>query len=223
MHQERCQQNFDLQQHIKALQLAVAKLQSLYGGLQPLELLRYRHEQGVIIMTFGEKLQLLRKQKGLSQEQLALQLTVSRQSISKWELDSSLPDTENIVQLSSIFNVSTDYLLKESEENECAIPPAVQPPTQNRRVKLLPTIMMLLGGGGVILFWILSSVFPAVTSYSDASPNGDNATTIVKHGLSAFLDIHNVEPLFLVCCITFIIGAILLCCNIIKNKGKRPK
>lgn len=62
-------------------------------------------------MTFGEKLKLLRKQKRLSQEQLASQLTVSRQAISKWELDNSFPNTKNIIQLSKLFDVSTDYLL----------------------------------------------------------------------------------------------------------------
>ena len=64
-------------------------------------------------MTFGEKLQLLRKQNGMSQEQLALKLDVSRQAISKWELNNSLPDTENAIQLSQLFCVSLDYLLKD--------------------------------------------------------------------------------------------------------------
>lgn len=73
-------------------------------------------------MTLGGKLQLLRKQKGMSQEQLASQLAVSRQAISKWELDSSLPDTENVIQLSKIFGVSTDYLLNHEIENDADIP-----------------------------------------------------------------------------------------------------
>lgn len=64
-------------------------------------------------MKFGEKLQKLRKQSGLSQEQLAAQLTVSRQAVSKWELDDTMPDTENVIQLSRIFGVSCDYLLRD--------------------------------------------------------------------------------------------------------------
>ena len=64
-------------------------------------------------MKFGEKLQKLRKQSGLSQEQLAARLTVSRQAVSKWELDDTMPDTENVIQLSRIFGVSCDYLLRE--------------------------------------------------------------------------------------------------------------
>jgi len=70
-----------------------------------------KRKQEALIMTFGEKLKLLRKQKRLSQEQLASQLTVSRQAISKWELDNSFPNTKNIIQLSKLFDVSTDYLL----------------------------------------------------------------------------------------------------------------
>ena len=65
-------------------------------------------------MTFGEKLKFLRKQSGLSQEQLAERLEVSRQAISKWELGSSLPDTENVIQLGRLFQVSLDYLLDDT-------------------------------------------------------------------------------------------------------------
>ena len=73
----------------------------------------------VVDMTLGVKIQFLRKQNGMSQEQLASQLTVSRQAISKWELDSCVPDTDNIVQLSKLFKVSTDYLL--NDDIECDI------------------------------------------------------------------------------------------------------
>ncbi len=66
-------------------------------------------------MTLGEKLQALRKENNMSQEQLASQINVSRQAISKWELNESLPDITNIVQLSNIFKVTTDYLLKEEQ------------------------------------------------------------------------------------------------------------
>jgi transcriptional regulator with XRE-family HTH domain len=70
----------------------------------------------------GEKIHRLRKSKGLSQEALAGQLTVSRQAVSKWELGESVPDTENVVQLSKIFGVSTDYLLNDEYESDKDIP-----------------------------------------------------------------------------------------------------
>ena len=58
----------------------------------------------------------LRKKNGWSQEELAFQLGVSRQSVSKWESGTSIPDLERIIKLSEIFHVSTDYLLKDAEE-----------------------------------------------------------------------------------------------------------
>jgi len=67
-------------------------------------------------MTLSEKIHQLRKGRGLSQEELALQLTVSRQAISKWELGESVPDTENVIQISKLFGVSTDYLLLDAHE-----------------------------------------------------------------------------------------------------------
>jgi transcriptional regulator with XRE-family HTH domain len=62
-------------------------------------------------MKLGNKIQRLRKEKGMSQEQLAAHVNVSRQAISKWELGESVPDPDNIVLLSKLFRVSTDYLL----------------------------------------------------------------------------------------------------------------
>ncbi|MDR2568865.1 MAG: helix-turn-helix domain-containing protein [Oscillospiraceae bacterium] len=66
----------------------------------------------------GKKIQQLRRDNGLSQEELASKLTISRQAISKWELGESMPDTENVVQLSKLFKVTTDYLLNDEYEFE---------------------------------------------------------------------------------------------------------
>ena len=66
-------------------------------------------------MKLNEKLLQLRKERGLSQQQLAEQLDVSRQSVSKWELNESIPDIQNIVAMSELFHVSTDYLLKDAK------------------------------------------------------------------------------------------------------------
>ena len=62
-------------------------------------------------MTFGEKLHRLRRERGLSQEALAAELGVSRQAVSRWELGEVVPDTANVLAVSRIFGVSTDYLL----------------------------------------------------------------------------------------------------------------
>ena len=70
-------------------------------------------------MSFGEKLQQLRKEKGLSQEDLAHQLNVSRQAVSKWESQNGYPEIEKMILISDLFQVSLDYLMKEDyEEHE---------------------------------------------------------------------------------------------------------
>lgn len=63
-------------------------------------------------MTLGQKIQQLRKRDGLSQENLAEQLAVTRQTISKWELDQSTPDLDLLTRLADLFGVSTDYLIR---------------------------------------------------------------------------------------------------------------
>ena len=64
-------------------------------------------------MKLAEKIMAMRKQRGWSQEELAQQLSVSRQSVSKWESGASIPDLDRIVKMSALFGVSTDYLLKD--------------------------------------------------------------------------------------------------------------
>lgn len=72
-------------------------------------------------MIFSEKLLTLRKAKGITQEQLAEKLDVSRQSVSKWESGQSVPELEKIAALSAFFDVSTDYLLKSSEIDDLSV------------------------------------------------------------------------------------------------------
>ena len=64
-------------------------------------------------MLLADKIVTLRKRAGWSQEELAAQLGVSRQSVSKWEGAQSVPDMQKVVQMSRLFGVTTDYLLKE--------------------------------------------------------------------------------------------------------------
>ena len=62
-------------------------------------------------MRLGQKIADLRKKNNLSQEGLAEKMNVSRQAVSKWESEQSIPDIEKIVNLSKLFGVTTDYLL----------------------------------------------------------------------------------------------------------------
>ena len=72
-------------------------------------------------MTFGEKLSKERKANNYTQEQLADILGVSRQTVSKWELDVAYPETEKLIKLGELFHCSMDYLLKETVEEKDGI------------------------------------------------------------------------------------------------------
>lgn len=69
-------------------------------------------------MTLGNKLSRLRKENNYTQEQLADMLGVSRQAISKWESDTTYPETEKLIRMSELFGCSLDYLLKDKAETD---------------------------------------------------------------------------------------------------------
>ncbi len=71
-------------------------------------------------MNFSEKLKLLRKNKGYTQEELAERLHVSRNAVAKWEAGGAYPDINNLIQISNMMNVTIDYLVR---EQECAVSP----------------------------------------------------------------------------------------------------
>ena len=72
-------------------------------------------------MNFAEKLQFIRKNHGYTQEELADKLDCSRQAVAKWEAGAGLPDIDNLIRISSIFNVTIDYLVK---DNTCEVRPS---------------------------------------------------------------------------------------------------
>ena len=73
-------------------------------------------------MEFNNRLYQLRKQKGLSQEELASRLNVSRQTVSKWEVGDSTPDMEKLAAMSELFDVSLDQLVLGKEAPQGEIP-----------------------------------------------------------------------------------------------------
>lgn len=100
------------------LQPSVDTFPSTVGGVQPEKIISLLRKRGNI-MILADKIMCLRKQRGWSQEELANKVGVSRQSVSKWESEQAVPEMDKIVVLSEIFNVSTDYLLKEDMKEDC--------------------------------------------------------------------------------------------------------
>ena len=105
-------------------------------------------------MTFGEKLQSLRQRAGMSQDQLAERLEVSRQAVSRWERDETMPETDKVVALADIFGVTTDCLLRpqpESSEAETEKPPRGQKDRVERFLAFVKRKWYLLGW--VLIVW----------------------------------------------------------------------
>ncbi len=78
-------------------------------------------------MNLGEKLAALRKQKGLTQSELAEKINVSRQAISRWEVGLSVPSTDNLIFLSRLYDLPIDSLLQEQAQSSNAEPEKLPP------------------------------------------------------------------------------------------------
>jgi len=101
-------------------------------------------------MNIADRIQSLRKIKGISQEELADQIGVTRQAVSKWESEQSIPDMEKVILLSDYFEVTTDYLLK-----------GIESPKENKKAKnigaifnIVATTLTLIGAVIAIFLWI---------------------------------------------------------------------
>ena len=109
-------------------------------------------------MKFEEKLMDLRKKAGMSQEELADRLGVSRQAVSRWELGSTLPDAPNLLKLSDLFGVSIDWLLRDAYEAEDDLPPVKEVPREmtakaqkSRKLYLIATIAFVIAAASFLI------------------------------------------------------------------------
>lgn len=116
-------------------------------------------------MTLGKRIAQLRMQRGISQIELAEQLAVSRQAISKWETDGSVPELEKLIQLSEIFDVTLDELIKgEGAQTPPPAPapepipqPVPEPKAASNTQQIIGVILLCFGG----LAWLLLTVMGA--------------------------------------------------------------
>ncbi len=121
-------------------------------------------------MEIGNKLSQLRKLAGMTQEEFAEKLSVSRQTISKWEKGNTLPDLESIVRVCRIFHVSLDDLLMEGEINakkhddQITLDDLVKMNLHNRKMALL-----LIGGLLFMVIGILNFVYVRALESTTAS------------------------------------------------------
>ncbi len=98
-------------------------------------------------MNISDRIQSLRKARGITQEQLADAVGVSRQAVSKWEAEQSVPDLERIVAMAEYFDVTTDYLLRGIEPAPDVRAPRTSPRTMCIIATALDAAGLILGGG----------------------------------------------------------------------------
>lgn len=117
-------------------------------------------------MTTGEKILTLRRARGWSQEELAGHIGVTRQALSRWESDTAVPDTVNVVEMADLFGVSCDYLLREAWTEDRA---AVTQETPAKEHRVVAWIITSLGVVGVLATLILScALYPQQSSWDPA-------------------------------------------------------
>ena len=139
----------------------------------------------------SEKLYKLRKNSGLSQEQLAEQLKVSRQAISKWESGTAVPESEKLIIISNYFGVSVDYLLKDEEEQ---VKPVGSVTEENP--KTIAGFIICIAGILSMVIWGLLSIFSP-----KASDQISESSMITIDGNGIFL---------ILCVVAIVVGAGLL-------------
>ena len=146
----------------------------------------------------SEKLYKLRKNSGLSQEQLAEQLNVSRQAISKWESGTAVPESEKLITISNYFGVSVDYLLKDDEEDKAKATVSVM----EEKPRMIAGIIICIAGIISMVIWGLLSIFSP-----EASDQISDSSMITIDGNGIFL---------ILSVVAIIVGASLL----LKSKKK---
>ena len=118
-------------------------------------------------MSFGTKLVEQRKKYAYSQEQLSDKIGVSRQAISRWEADDTLPDANNLKKLSELFQISIDELLEnnyfqEKKANALEKEQGTEKPATSRKQSLWSKILIVSGLLGILTFYVLSTHIPAI-------------------------------------------------------------
>lgn len=127
-------------------------------------------------MSFSEKLYELRKKEGLSQEELAEKVNVSRQTISKWEMGQSSPEMEKLIVLSNIFNISLDELVGKEQPNKKESENIVNPKS-NKKHKIFKIVTIII----IIYFVMFVFKFVLLTRHEIIIDNfSENNYTIME-------------------------------------------
>ncbi len=175
-------------------------------------------------MKLSDKILSLRKQSGLSQEELAEKLNVSRQAVSRWEVGSAQPDASNVLQLSKLFGVTADYLLNDDYESDHDVPAVKNTETiANKKIKkIIALCVSIFGLIGNFVIYILSRfievMVPHIT-YENGKKWYHWNSGLTGRSYKYFIQEYNLEFLTILFWGLFLAGLIY----IIANSGKIKK
>ena len=173
-------------------------------------------------MDLGNRIQKLRRGRGLSQETLAERLGVTRQAVSKWETGESLPDVVRLAQLADLFGVSTDYLIRgvPAEDTPAApIAPAPQETpavaSRSRTPRLAQRVVgwVLAGAGalGILTIWVLSTM---IVSYRQVDVETDwnmiEVWNVPGYHFDTFVSQYHLQALLVVLAALLLAGVVVL-------------
>lgn len=171
-------------------------------------------------MEIGNKIHQLRKISGMTQEQLAEKLNVSRQTISKWESGGTMPDLESMVKIGRMFQVSLDELLLKGEEDvrdkeKITLEDLMEINLHNRKMTLLLT-------AGIIFIMVSVMIFAYVMALSASTYSTQYMLyRYIVTGEYVNAPISYTQPL-IPAIVAGMMGILLCICYLIKNKeGKR--
>lgn len=118
-------------------------------------------------MDFGEQLRKIRKDRGLTQEQVASKLNVSRQAISNWENNKNLPDIEMVVELSMAFDLSLDQLILGGKDMNNMTEKLIKDGSETRRAKM--NLIAIIIGAALLFFGVSCILIKSISvEYIDA-------------------------------------------------------
>lgn len=165
-------------------------------------------------MKLNEKILMLRKKLGLSQEEMAEKLNVSRQAVSRWEVGSAQPDASNVLQLSKLFGVTADYLLNEEYESDRDVP--IVRRTESRSKEHLQKIAGICLGAfsllGNFIIYIISRMVPVmvpVVTWVNGKQMYTWNSTHTDYSYYYFVKEHNLEFLTILFWLMLAAGLIL--------------
>lgn len=170
-------------------------------------------------MRLSDKIFKLRKQSGMSQEELAAKLNVSRQTISRWEIGSAQPDASNLLQLSKLFRVTADYLINEEYANDNDVPAVknIEVQAKKKLSKVIGICTALFGLAGNFVIYILSRFIEVMVPHITYDDFGNKwyhwSSDLKGYSYQYFIQQFNLEFLIVLFCLLIAVGVFIAFAN----------